>query len=66
MQYDLTYGTLFSGGELFGCGAQRAGWQHVYGFEIDDNIASVARLNGFDVHTADVCAVDYTTLPEEV
>lgn len=58
-----TFATLFSGGELFGVGAWQAGWRHVYGFEIDDSIASVARLNGFDVHTADVCAVDYTTLP---
>lgn len=47
-----TFATLFSGGELFGVGAQQTGWQHVYDFEIDDSIASVARLNGFDVHTA--------------
>lgn len=59
----LTYRTLFSGGELFGAGARQAGWQHVDGYEIDDKVAQVARLNSFDVRTADVCALDYASLP---
>lgn len=55
--------TLCSGGELFGVGARAAGWAHVDGYEIDSSISAVARLNGFAVHTADVCAVDYEHLP---
>lgn len=49
-----TFATLFSGGELFGVGAQQAGFRHLWGVEYDDKIASVARLNGFNVMTADV------------
>jgi DNA (cytosine-5)-methyltransferase 1 len=58
-----TFRTLFSGGELFGAGARAAGWQHLDGYEIDERIAAVARLNGFDVRTIDVCQVDYDSLP---
>lgn len=58
----ITFRTHCSGGELFGVGARQAGYYHIDGFEIDDTIAAVARLNGFDVHTADVCQVDYRTL----
>ncbi len=54
--------TLFTGGNLFGVGAQAAGWHDVEGFEYDPKIADVARLNGFHVHTADVCTVDYEAL----
>lgn len=49
-----TIATLFSGGELFGVGAKQAGYEHIWGLEYDDKIASVARLNGFNVMTGDV------------
>lgn len=58
-----TFRTLFSGGELFGIGAQAAGWRHLDGYEIRPDIAAVACLNGFDVRVADVCDVDYESLP---
>ena len=58
-----TLRTLFSGGELFGVGAQQAGYTHADGYELDPKIAAVAQLNGFDVRVADVCAVDYAALP---
>ena len=53
-----TIGTLFSGGEGVGVGARAAGLRHVWGVEIDDDIAQVARDNGFDVRTANIHAVD--------
>ena len=53
-----TLRTLCSGGELFGVGARAAGYTHVDGYEIEPKIAAVARLNGFDVRAADVCALD--------
>lgn len=49
-----TLGTMFSGGELFGVGALQAGYSHAWGIEYNDKIASVARQNGFNVHSADV------------
>lgn len=49
-----TFATMFSSGELFGVGAQEAGYTHVWGIEKDDKAAKVARLNGFNVYTADV------------
>lgn len=49
-----TFGTLFSGGELFGVGAEQAGWTHLWGIEKDDKIAEVARKNGFNVRTGSV------------
>lgn len=58
-----TFRTLFSGGELFGIGARQAGYTHLDGYEIDPSIAAVARLNGFDVRVADVCDIDYDSLP---
>lgn len=58
-----TLRTHCSGGELFGIGARAAGYTHLDGFEINPKIAAVARANGFDVHTADVCGVDYASLP---
>lgn len=58
-----TIRTLCSGGELFGVGARQVGYQHLDGYEINPKIAAVARLNGFDVRAADVCRIDYITLP---
>ncbi len=49
-----TLGTLFSGGELFGIGAEMAGYKSLWGIEYDDKIAAIARLNGFPVITGDV------------
>lgn len=57
-----TSASLFTGGGLFDIGAEQAGYKHVWGVEYDDKIASVARLNGFNVVTADVRNVDFTTL----
>lgn len=59
-----TIRTLLSGGELFGVGARAAGYTHIDGYEIDPRIAAVARRNGFDIRTADICQVDYTSLPD--
>lgn len=59
----ITLRTHCSGGELFGVGARQAGYTHIDGFEIDPKIAAVARLNGFNVHAADVCSVEYDALP---
>lgn len=53
-----TFGTIFSGGELFGIGAKQAGYEHVWGVEYDDKIASVARLNGFNVLTGSVLDIE--------
>lgn len=57
-----TITTLLSGGECVGVGARASGLEHLEGFEIDDSIASVARMNGFNVHTANVLELDPTTL----
>lgn len=51
-----TIATLFSGGELVGVGARQAGIDHLWGIEIDPDIAQVARDNGFHTITADVRA----------
>lgn len=53
-----TIATLFSGGEGVGVGAQDAGLKHIWGIEVDDAIAQVARDNGFAVETADILRVD--------
>ena len=53
-----TIGTLLSGGECVGVGARAAGLTHLWGFEIENDIAQVARDNGFDVVTADVMQLD--------
>lgn len=53
-----TIGTLFSGGEGVGCGARAAGLHHLWGIEIDDAVAQVARDNGFGVETADILKVN--------
>jgi DNA (cytosine-5)-methyltransferase 1 len=50
--------TLFSGFEGAGVGMKAAGITHAWGIEIDDKIAGVARLNGFNVHTGDVLRAD--------
>jgi DNA (cytosine-5)-methyltransferase 1 len=57
-----TITTLLSGGEGVGLGARAADLTHLEGFELDDAIASVARLNGFNVHTANLFDVDPATL----
>jgi site-specific DNA-cytosine methylase len=53
-----TIATLLSGGEGVGIGARAAGLRHLWGLEIDDGIARVARDNGFNVFTASVLDVD--------
>ena len=53
-----TIGTLFSGGEGVGCGSRAAGLRHLWGVEIDDAVAQVARDNGFGVGTADILKAD--------
>ncbi len=57
-----TFASLFSGGEGASIGAKFAGLQHDWGIEHDAQIANVATKNGFDVLTADVCDVDYSSL----
>lgn len=57
-----TITTLFSGGELVGVGARAAGLTHLTGIEYQDDIANVARANGFDIITADVMTIDPHTL----
>jgi len=54
---------LFSGGEGVGVGLTAAGLTHLWGVEYDADIAAVAQRNGFNVHVADVRAVDYAALP---
>lgn len=58
-----TFGTLFSGGEGVGVGLTAAGLTHLWGVEYDADIAAVAQRNGFNIHVADVRAVDYSALP---
>lgn len=55
-----TIATLFSGGEGVGCGARAAGLRHLWGIEIDDAVAQIARDNGFQVETADIIEADPT------
>ena len=59
----MRFGTLFSGGEGVGVGLTAAGLTHLWGVEYDADIAAVAQRNGFNVHVADVRAVDYAALP---
>jgi site-specific DNA-cytosine methylase len=60
----LTTGaTLFSGGEGVGVGMRQSGITHLWGIEWDDDIAQVARNNGFHTITADVREVDIGKLP---
>lgn len=57
-----TQATLFSGGEGVGVGARAAGIQHLWGVEIDPDIAAVAEQNGFKSIVADVRNIDPHTL----
>jgi site-specific DNA-cytosine methylase len=57
-----TTASMFTGGGLFDIGATRAGYTPVWGIEKFDKIASVARLNGLPVITADVTEMDFSTL----
>lgn len=57
-----TIATLLSGGEGVGMGAKAAGLSHLWGIEIDDDIAGVARDNGFNVITGDILQIDPQTL----
>jgi len=57
-----TISTMFSGGEGVGVGAKAAGLTHLWGIELKDEIAKVARNNGFNVMTASVLDVDPHTL----
>ena len=50
--------TLFSGGEGAGLGMVAAGFSHAWGIEYSDDIAQVARDNGFNVLTADILECD--------
>ena len=49
-----TIATIFSGGEGVGVGARQAGLDHLWGVEMDDAIAQVARDNGFHTLTGNV------------
>lgn len=57
-----TIATLFSGGEGVGIGAQDAGLRHLWGIEYDDDVAQVARNNGFSVITGDVTTTNPSKL----
>lgn len=41
-----TFGSLFTGGDLFGIGARMAGYDSIWGNELDPKIAEVATANG--------------------
>lgn len=58
-----TFGSIFTGGDLAGEGANAAGYETIWGIEIDDKIVDVARANGHPVTTADVLDIDPHTLP---
>jgi DNA (cytosine-5)-methyltransferase 1 len=49
-----TFASIFSGGEGAGVGARSAGLEHIWGIEIDPQIASIARANRFNVYINDV------------
>jgi len=58
-----TYASLFSGGGLADIGAVQAGLTPIWAVEYDNAIADVYRANlGDHCLTADVCAVDYSSL----
>ena len=59
----MTGGTYFSGGEGVGIAMRAMGIEHKFGVEFDDAIANVARLNGFESITANVCEIDPAALP---
>jgi DNA (cytosine-5)-methyltransferase 1 len=62
MKKKPTGGTIFSGFEGCGIGMKAAGINVLWGIELNDAIAQVARNNGFNVITADVCQIDPATL----
>lgn len=47
-------GVLFAGGGGYCLGMVQAGISHAWGIEYDDNIASIARLNGLNTITMDI------------
>lgn len=51
-------GILFAGGGGYCLGMVQAGISHAWGIEYDDNIASIARLNGLNTITADILKCD--------
>jgi DNA (cytosine-5)-methyltransferase 1 len=57
-----TSASLFTGGGLFDIGAMEAGYKPIWGNELDDKIAAVARLNGLPVITADARSVNFEKL----
>ncbi len=57
-----SFATIFSGGGLADVGLRQAGLRHLWGIELDPARASVACVNGFGVHAADVLTVDPKTL----
>lgn len=62
----LTIATKFSGGGGVDIGAELAGWNHLYGIEYDDKIASVARSNGLNTITADILKIKPSDYPRMV
>lgn len=57
-----TFATLFQGGDLAGVGLQAAGLEHLWGVELEPDIAAVAEMNGFSSIVVDVREVDFTAL----
>lgn len=57
-----TIATIFSGGEGVGVGAKNAGYTHLWGIELENDIAQVARDNGFNTLTGDIFEIDAATL----
>src|SRR3989304_442987 len=57
-----TGATMFSGGEGVGVGMRQAGISHLWGVEVDDDVANVARTNNFHTITADVREINIKKL----
>lgn len=57
-----TTASLLTGGGLFDLGAMAAGFKHLWGIEIEPDIAAVANRNGINTITGDVATFDYTSL----
>lgn len=63
MPFPFTYATLFTGGDLFGVGAEAAGLSPTWGVEIEEEIAAVGRRNtSADILAAAVEGVDFSKL----
>lgn len=59
----FTYATMFTGGDLFGVGAQAAGLAPTWGVELEEEIAEVGRKNSAaDILSAAVEEVDFSKL----